>query len=179
MLKESEDLILYINGLDNKVTLQKSLLEVTFDGPADCATNPNREFGCYEKAFRINKYTAKNTSYEYGRGSFFMGREHMYNSNDYHRYTFTNDKTPGEYSAIFCYGSSLPWTASFLDPSKNFIRLEGFKDVFVPPNFNDAACGYGNILLYPELILDNDILLEQAWKETKLNTDNLIKIDLA
>ena len=177
MLKESEDLILYINGLDNKVTLKKNLLEVTFDGPADCAANTNREFGCYEKAFRINKYTEKNTSYEYGRGSFFMGREHMYNSSDYHRYTYTNDKTPGEYSKIFCYGSSLPWTASFLDPSKNFVRLEGYKDVFVPPNFNDAACGYGNILLYPELILDNDILLEQAWKEAKLNTDNLIKID--
>ena len=177
MMKESEDLILYINGLDNKVTLKKSLLKVTFDNPADCAANPNREFGCYEKAFRINKYTTKNTPYEYGRGSFFMGREHMYNSSDYHRYTYKNDETPGEYSKIFCDGASLPFTASFLDPRKNFVPLEGFKDVFVPPNFNDVACGYGSILLYPELILDNDILLEQAWKEIKLNTDKLIKID--
>ena len=177
ILKESKDIILYVNKPQHKVILKKSFVDVSFKNFSECGANINKEHGCFEKALLINKYTEKNTPYDYVRGSFYMGDRHMYHSNDFHSYTYSDNNPQGNYLKVWCHSQSLPFLVSNLDPRNNPIPLEGNPNVFVPRNFEDAPCGYGNILLYPELILDNDIFFEQAWKEVKSNSNKYIKID--
>ena len=105
-----------------------------------------------------------------------MGYAHMYHNSDLHAGTLF-DSQDDKYLQLYCYGATRPMLESNLDPKKNPVPLDGYPNIYVPRNFDEAPCGYGTIMVYPELIIENDVLLDQAWKEVKANTTNLIKID--
>ena len=177
ILEESDEIILFLNSKEKKVLLKKNTMDFLPKNSFDCTAHPLKEHGCFEKAINVNKYTDVNTIWEYVRGSFFMGRKHMFHPNDFHAYSYKGEN-PGGRINRFCQDSSGPMLESNLDTRNNPVPLHGNPNIFVPPNFYQSPCGIGTVLLYPELILENEILLERAWTELDANSEYKgIKID--
>ena len=174
VLENNNEIKLHLNEFNNSVFLKKSLLEVSFANFAECAANKHIVHGCYEKASLINKYTELGTSYKYSRGSFKMGLKHMYDSNDWHSVIYRDNKRNA--LNFYCHDKSQPMIESNLDTTKNPRPLEGAPGTFVPFNFYEQPCSSGTVMLYPELILESEALLEQAWAEVKDN-NKYTKID--
>ena len=176
ILKASQKIIIYLNNnIEDKIYLEKSTIKTSFKNISACSAEPNKEHGCFEKALLKNEYFKKNMPYKM-RGSFYMGYAHMYHNSDLHAGTLF-DSQDDKYLQLYCYGATRPMLESNLDPKKNPVPLDGYPNIYVPRNFDEAPCGYGTMLVYPELIIENDVLLDLAWKEVKANTTNLIKID--
>lgn len=183
-INRSKQILLHINSLGNIFNIQKSEIYTYYASYSDCVNNTNKAHGCKEKAKLNNRYTG-NVGYgahngAYAKGSFKMGTRHSYDQWDRHT-VYYNDGTNGSLG-FFCDGGATPWIGGDYNTtsgtSENAISHEGSSNVWMQPNFYISPCIANNAaMVYPELILENEKLLEKSWSEIKQNNIQMRKID--
>lgn len=178
-LNQSSKISLHINVIGNTFNLQKSEIYTFYGSYNECLANIHKKHGCNEKAKLNNTYTGKNNSVNYARGSYKMGLRHTYNQWDQHR-GFYSDGSSGLIGTI-CNGAGTPFLGGAYNTtsSENAVKHDGSSNVWVQSNFNITPCITSDYaaMVYPELILENEQLLEESWSEIKKTNTKIRKID--